>query len=262
MKRRLFLAVVCAAFAAWPLLASAEDAPSAQTKTLTATNGTADSAIGAAGIQETEVQKADAKDNKSPVKKVNMHGVVTYWGNEDLEEVVKGFYLDSRIGYLGLLSGDLKKDTKGGFTFGFGLGGDLHPKYVSLEADVLVTYAQTDVLNNDRQVKKDSVVKGDFMALRVPVVVNVKYFTTKRLELSISPLGGLFYNAASIKKLALDGGPLKADKKLDFYGGGRLGIEYYTGLRHFSIGIEVEGDYIIGAKAMALSGGPLLKYTF
>jgi hypothetical protein len=43
---------------------------------------------------------------------------------------------------------------------------------------------------------------------------------------------------------------------------GGLGIEYYTQLRHFSVGLQVDGVYALSAGAPGLSLSPIVRYTF
>lgn len=43
---------------------------------------------------------------------------------------------------------------------------------------------------------------------------------------------------------------------------GGLGVEYYTQLRHFSVGLQVDGVYAVSAKAPGLSVSPVVRYTF
>lgn len=40
------------------------------------------------------------------------------------------------------------------------------------------------------------------------------------------------------------------------------GIEYYTKLRHFSVGIELTGSYLVGSGALGISVTPNLRYAF
>ncbi len=44
--------------------------------------------------------------------------------------------------------------------------------------------------------------------------------------------------------------------------GGGLGVEYYTQLRHFSVGLQVDGLYVLSAKAPGFAITPLVRYTF
>ena len=44
--------------------------------------------------------------------------------------------------------------------------------------------------------------------------------------------------------------------------GGGLGAEYYTQLRHFSVGLQVDGLYVLSAKAAGFAVTPVVRYTF
>ena len=48
----------------------------------------------------------------------------------------------------------------------------------------------------------------------------------------------------------------------DVMAGGGLGIEYYTRLRHFSVGLAVDGYYFFQAKVPAFDALATLRYTF
>ncbi len=44
--------------------------------------------------------------------------------------------------------------------------------------------------------------------------------------------------------------------------GGGLGLEYFTRLRHFSVGLAVDGLFFTKAQSFAFSVAPTLRYTF
>ena len=44
--------------------------------------------------------------------------------------------------------------------------------------------------------------------------------------------------------------------------GGGLGVEYFTQLRHFSVGLQLDGLYALQAKAPGVSLAPFVRYTF
>jgi hypothetical protein len=44
--------------------------------------------------------------------------------------------------------------------------------------------------------------------------------------------------------------------------GGGLGVEYYTQLRHFSVGLALDGLYAVSAGAPGVSITPTVRYTF
>ncbi len=217
--------------------------------------------IGESGVTEDELAEAEAAEEvDAPTK--DARGVETYWGTEDLNEVEKGFFMNTRIGFLMYLSG-LSDNADAGMMFGGGLGYDVVDKLLSIELDALASFHAADVVDGATGFPDpEAQVSGDFAALRVPLVLNFKYFTTKRLELYASVLGGLFYNDKSIDGYDAVTGEEKSGTTMDYYAGGRVGLEYYTGLRHFSIGFDVEVDYIIQAGSLALTASPMLKYTF
>jgi len=48
----------------------------------------------------------------------------------------------------------------------------------------------------------------------------------------------------------------------DILVGGGLGAEYFTQLRHFSVGLQLDGLYALKAKAPGLALAPFIRYTF
>jgi hypothetical protein len=53
---------------------------------------------------------------------------------------------------------------------------------------------------------------------------------------------------------------LLPDSDLFTFGG--LGVEYFTRLRHFSVGIEVDGTWLVATSAIGFSVTPNLRYAF
>lgn len=48
----------------------------------------------------------------------------------------------------------------------------------------------------------------------------------------------------------------------DYLAGGGIGIEYFTRLRHFSVGIALDGMFVGKVKVPGVSLAPTLRYTF
>jgi hypothetical protein len=44
--------------------------------------------------------------------------------------------------------------------------------------------------------------------------------------------------------------------------GGGLGLEYFTQLRHFSVGLQLDGVYALSARSPGLALSPTVRYTF
>jgi len=43
---------------------------------------------------------------------------------------------------------------------------------------------------------------------------------------------------------------------------GGVGVEYFTQLRHFSVGLQLDGAYVVSAGAAGASLSPIVRYTF
>jgi hypothetical protein len=50
--------------------------------------------------------------------------------------------------------------------------------------------------------------------------------------------------------------------KTDVLVAGGVGVEYFTRLRHFSVGLAVDGLYALQAKSAGIAATPTLRYTF
>jgi len=48
----------------------------------------------------------------------------------------------------------------------------------------------------------------------------------------------------------------------DVLAGGGLGVEYYTQLRHFSVGLQLDAVYAVSAGAFGAALSPIVRYTF
>lgn len=187
-------------------------------------------------------------------------GVVTYWGDEPIKEVIKGFYLNTRFGAQ-LYFGGYGAHSEPGFMYGLGLGYDIVPWLFSMELGAIYSFHAADVLTDTGRKATDARISGDFGALRVPLTFHFRYFTTKRFEATAGLAGGILYNGQGVKGYEANG-ESKGAATLDYFAGGRLGVEYYTGLRHFSLGFDVEVDYFIASSTIGLALSPMLKYTF
>jgi hypothetical protein len=199
------------------------------------------------GIEAEPVGKADG-------------GVVTYWGDEPLDEVIKGFYINTRVGTQ-LYFGGYGDHADPGFMYGFGLGYDIVPWLFSMELGAIYSFHGANIYNDLGMPETGAKVSGDFGALRVPLAFHFRYYTTKRFEATADLTGGIVYNSEAVKGYETTG-VSKGSASLDYFAGARLGVEYYTGLRHFSLGFDVEVDYYIASSTIGLALSPMMKYTF
>jgi len=255
MKKRLFNLALVALVLCLPMAALAQnDAGMPE-------NDVIDDGILDSPVTVEEVAAEEAIEEANVSQATQTRGVVTYWGDDNLNEVEKGFFLNTRMGAL-IYFGDMADYAEPGFMYGLGFGYDIMEKRLSLELDAMFSFHGGNIYEDTAMgYKPGAMVKGDFSALRVPIALNIKYYTTKRFEAYVSVTGGLNYSAQAIDGYDAKGEEISGDA-IDFYAGGRLGVEYYTGLRHFSIGFEAEFDYMILNGYMALVVSPMLKYTF
>ena len=279
MKRWLIFTVVCGLVFVWPmLLAAQEEAPAEVSPEATPSAGPDDkglegAAIGEEGVTVEEIEEAEPEEEEEvDAPTDDARGVETYWGMEGLEEVEKGIFINTRIGYLSYF-GDFGEYAEGGLMYGVGFGYDILGEgfmghMLSVEVDFLSSFHKAEIYDEQTNTAiENAEVYGDFMNTRIPVAITYKYGVTKRFEVTGSAIAGIaiLYNWKGKKpwsKGDSSGQEEVEGHSLDYFGGGRLGIEYYTGLRHFSLGLDVEVDYLINVSGIALAASPMLKYTF
>jgi hypothetical protein len=178
-----------------------------------------------------------------------------------LNEVERGFFLGAEGGGLFLFSPSASQNSglSPGRIMGLSIGGDLG-SYVALSLFVLGTHSDTpagfispdDTANTNR-----APMSGDFSTLIVGAMA-------KAYVLQVSDDNG-------VKRLLgyLRGGAGSAFiSPKNFYASndvvilGGAGVEYFTHLRHFSLGIDV--DFVMGLSHLGAGVmiAPNLRYTF
>jgi len=81
--------------------------------------------------------------------------------------------------------------------------------------------------------------------------VNFNFLKKGRLNLDLNLHGGAIFLDDENGKLAINGAF-----------GGKLGMEYYLLLKHFSVLTSINGDYIMGLDTIAVALNASLKYSF
>jgi hypothetical protein len=88
-------------------------------------------------------------------------------------------------------------------------------------------------------------------------------------DLRVSLLGARDRNGTERFRLYLHGRggwlvtrPIGLVGNTDLYLAGGLGFDYDTHLRHFAVGLAVDGAYLLNAKSAGLSVTPTVRYTF
>lgn len=175
-----------------------------------------------------------------------------------LSETNYGFFMEAHGGYWGTLSAPASPGTPTGFSSGYevrvDLGWDIG-RYVSpsLFLNYRVNYMGSDYTGYSTS----KLVSGAYQALLPGAAVKVRF-------VGISDAQGVqrtwFY--ARLAAAAVFYFPKSLIGQIDVAVSGGLGVEYYTKLRHFSIGLEANFSYMVMTSTMGFSVVPSLKYTF
>ena len=173
-----------------------------------------------------------------------------------VDEIVKGFYLSASAGPTLLFhppASSGPSPTSLGQIVKIGFGYDFAER-MSLGLFVAVTSnrAGTDYIG-----KSGGTASGDFASLLpgAELKVNLVGFQD-----AIQVKRSWFYVKAGVGYLFLYPQALLPDRDIDALGG--LGFEYFTHLRHFSIGLEALGMYWIRQKTYGVALMPTLRYAF
>jgi len=170
-------------------------------------------------------------------------------------EVERGFFTGFEVGYLTLFktpTADAGRipvageggGRSGGFLVGVNAGYDISDR-LALSAYALGASSRA------------SLSYGAFSVLSVGGDLRVSLFGardrngTERLHVYLHARGGWLVTR-----------PVGLFGNTDLYFAGGPGIEYATRLRHFSVGLAVDGAYVAKAKAPGLAVTPTVRYTF
>ncbi|GAB4299265.1 MAG: hypothetical protein Kow0090_14730 [Myxococcota bacterium] len=187
----------------------------------------------------------------------------------DYKEVEKGFFSELDLGPLYALSG-FSQDSglKMGFMTSIGFGYDI-ADYLSFDAGVGVLHwssggptectigqdAGCDPPADDPLAvgQKVTPAPSDLFGVAPRFSVKLSFISTFRTYFFLRAGGGVML--ANPDDIVGSSAPIVE---------GSLGVEYYTGLRHFSIGIEPRVFALMASSGTAISLGliPTLKYTF
>jgi hypothetical protein len=169
-------------------------------------------------------------------------------------EVERGFFTGFEVGYLTLFktpTADLVKHPatadggrSDGFLVGVNAGYDL-TSWLAFSGYALGASSTA------------SLAYGAFSVLSVGGDVRLSFpgardrYGTERLHLYLHARGGWLVTR-----------PLGLFGDSDLYFAGGPGISYDTHLRHFSVGLAIDGAYVAKAKAAGLAITPTVRYTF
>lgn len=173
----------------------------------------------------------------------------------DIDEVERGFFVSVDYGpvyYLPLDGAGMinlnPTATVPGTRLGVRVGYDILNN-IALDAFVLGTFNQ-GVINLDDV--KDGKTTGDVAVIAPGLGLRFAFVTTERLF--VFARAGAGYGLWFPSELTGATGSIHVD--------GGLGVEYYTKLRHVSVGVEADFQALIAPTALGVHVYPTLKYTF
>jgi hypothetical protein len=171
------------------------------------------------------------------------------------KDVERGLFVGFEAGLLGLVKTPNRDAVKfpyatggGGGALGAGIG--LHLGYDVTERLAVALFVEGGEL-------KASASYGAFDLLAAGLDVRYAFYGSKdrngyeRFFVYVHGRGG--YLISHPKGLFTD---------TDVLLGGGIGAEYFTQLRHFSVGLQVDGLYVLSAKAPGYAITPVVRYTF
>jgi len=172
------------------------------------------------------------------------------------KEVERGFFTGFEFGYFTLLDTPPAADPNrfpsaangGGRSGGFVVG--VHAGYDITDRVALSAYALESTSTADLNYGSFALFSagGD---LRVSLLGARDRNGTERFRLYLHGRGGWLVTR-----------PIGLVGNTDLYVGGGLGFDYDTHLRHFSVGLALDGGRLLDAKVWAASVTPTVRYTF
>ncbi len=172
-----------------------------------------------------------------------------------IREVERGFFVGFEAGYLGFAktlthnpvafpSAGSEGGFASGFVTGLNVGYDLTSQ-LAVSAFVLGGNAKS----NPSYGAFDVVATGGDVRFAVPAARDAN--GVERLYLYVHGRAGYVWSH-----------PVGLFATTDVLLGAGVGAEYFTRLRHFSVGIAVDGDYLKDVKVLGFAITPTLRYTF
>ena len=193
-----------------------------------------------------------------------------------IREIVKGAYLKVNLGPIFWLPTISNFTSSSGTEMDISFGYDVVDTLgftLAVEGSFFQVITNGDGVSTDIGGQIASPIQGDFRVFGGIAAVrasgNVGGKRVKRLSISGHAGGGVGYSPALVdladprvlSRMAY--GYIMQDRPLGLVQGG-LGLEYYTRLSHFSLGLDVDFNVIIGGPviAMGLATNVFVKYTF
>jgi hypothetical protein len=192
---------------------------------------------------------------------------------EQVREIVKGFYAKTNIGVSAYLGKFRSPYTSPGTSEALAIGQDFidTPK-MSMAWELQVFQGIHNGMHYEEQAADPNApfIEGDFRTYLIGGTLEWSTYLSRRFGVGVRGGGGMLYSPLLMPEedytsVVLAGWPIAADpgyhgKPHPVLMGGPT-IEYYTKMSHFSVGVDVDAQYGIGFD-LALSATGTLKYTF
>lgn len=195
-------------------------------------------------------------------------------GVVEIHEIERGFFfgVDAGANYYADIAGlspglpGFVRVNKGwlspGNKFGLRLGYDVLNN-INVEAFLIANFNRTnlDASDSDRLLAGNLI--GDVAHFAPGVAARFAFITTKRLFVyGRVGVGLAFWNPAGMAPQSITSAIGIKDLSMGLHTEGAIGVEYYTHLRHISVGIELAGQALIYPFAFGVMVHPIIKYTF
>lgn len=195
---------------------------------------------------------------KMDVQKAKPEAPITTTGGKRLREVMKGFYVESDFGYIRALKTDIPAITSG-FLTGILIGYDALD-ILALEAGFMGGFVFADNPTGESVNPETSALSSDFSMKIIEANVKFSYLSTDHWFFYLRAGGGFSFNSPSETR--------KADRSVVSISSGAPivsaapGVEFYTPVRHFSIGLDPKIYILPTLGSYFLNVLPYVKYTF
>jgi hypothetical protein len=170
-------------------------------------------------------------------------------------DVERGLFVGFEVGWLGLLKTPNQDPVK--FPFATGGGGAAGGVAIGVNVGYDITERLAIALFAEGASEKASPSYGAFDLLVGGLDLRYAFYGQKdrngyeRFFVYVHGRGGYLISH-----------PTGLFGDTDLLVGGGFGAEYYTQLRHFSVGLQVDGLYVLSAKAPGFAITPVVRYTF
>ncbi|HEY4220112.1 MAG TPA: adventurous gliding motility protein CglE [Myxococcota bacterium] len=189
----------------------------------------------------------------------------------DISEIERGFYLSVDYGanyfiplkqanFILLNSDYVSPGTRMGLRAGYDIANN-----IQLDAFLVANFNEGTI---DGNAIRGGILNGDLASFAPGIAVRFDYFTSEDQRFFAFVRAGLGYAFWFPQQLAVDSTTTCKETDPKCGAGGSihtdasLGIEYFTKLRHLSIGLEVDVQALIAPTAIGIEAYPTIKYTF